>query len=148
MNPCAPIPSLLRSIPSRTGVTTTRERTIAYAVDLNGDGEREYFARGHSRVCGRAGCPMALFIRKPDGRYVDEIDGLVRDVYVTNVRHNGWPVLWLYVGGIDGGLFRFAFDGSSCTPAGTLSTTREAMAEKPPPCVNSLLTLMGRAERR
>ena len=122
--------------------------TIAYAVDLNGDGGREYFARGHSRVCGRAGCPMALFVRQPDGRYADEIDGLVRDVYVTSIRRNGWPVLWVYVGGIDGGLFRFARTGGSYADAGTLYTTSEAMAEVPQPKVDSPLKLLNRAERR
>jgi hypothetical protein len=84
-------------------------RPVAYGIDLNGDGSKEWFVRANRRVCGYAGCPTALLTRSADGRFIDVLDGLVREVYVTNRRAGGWPVLWVLVGGRDGGLHRVEF---------------------------------------
>ena len=85
----------------------TGERPVAYGVDLNGDGNMEWLVRGHRRVCGRAGCPVAVMTRAPGGEFIDVLQQtLARDVYVTSTRTGGWPVLWVLVGGRDGGVFR------------------------------------------
>ncbi len=81
-------------------------RPVAYGIDLNGDGSKEWFVRADRRLCGSAGCPIALMTRAADGRFIDLLDGLVRVVYVTNRHAGGWPVLWVLVGGRDGGLHR------------------------------------------
>jgi hypothetical protein len=89
------------------------ERPVAFATDLNGDGSTEWFIRAASRLCGQAGCPLALVARAPNGAFVDLLGGCcTRYVYVTNNRVRGWPVLWLESGGSGGGLNRLTSDGA------------------------------------
>jgi hypothetical protein len=104
---------------------------VAYAVDLNEDGEQEYLVRADSAQCGPyGGCPTKLIFRS-NGGYVDVLDALAEYVYVTNHRVNRWPVLWVSVRGIDGGLFRFVFDGKSYQAAETLRNTRQLRERDP-----------------
>jgi hypothetical protein len=100
-------------------------RPVAYAVDLNNDGENEFLVRTDSAQCGPyGGCPTKLITRR-NGHYVDVLDTLADLVYVTNKHVREWPVLWVYIRGIDGGLFRAVFDGTTYKFAETLRSTRD-----------------------
>ena len=100
------------------------ERPIAYATDLNGDGSPEWFIRGSSRLCGQAGCPVALITRAPNGEFVELLGGCcTRYVYVTSNRVHGWPVLWVESGGSGGGLYRIKSDGARYSVTEPISVT-------------------------
>ncbi|MEO5815562.1 MAG: hypothetical protein ABIT20_09815 [Gemmatimonadaceae bacterium] len=100
-------------------------RPVAYGIDLNGDGSKEWFVRANHGLCGFGGCPTALMTRAADGRFIVSLDGLVREVYVTNRRAAGWPVLWVLVGGRDGGLFRMEVKNGAYFPSRTLRRTAD-----------------------
>lgn len=44
---------------------------------------------------------------------------------ITNKVANGWPVLWIYVGGIDGGFFRMVFRDGQYHASVTLLARRK-----------------------
>lgn len=100
-------------------------RPVAYGIDLNGDGSKEWLVRANRSLCGLAGCPTALMTRAADGRFIQFLDGLVREVYVTNRRAAGWPVLWVLVGGRDGGLFRMEVENGVYSRSRTLARTAD-----------------------
>lgn len=102
------------------------EAPVAYAVDLNADGRPEWLVRSAKSLCGQfGGCPVKLLTRDSSGRLVDVLDGLAREVMVTNRTVNGWPVLWIYLGGIDGGVFRMTWREGQYEMAGTLLARRD-----------------------
>src|SRR5438034_6766778 len=92
------------------GEYSDAERPVAYAIDLNRDGKMDWLVRSSKRLCGPfGGCAIRLLTRDATGEWTAVLDDLARDVMVTNKVVNGWPVLWIYLGGIDGGVFRMAF---------------------------------------
>jgi hypothetical protein len=120
-----------------------RELPVAYRVDLNLDGKPEWLVRSNTSICGRQGCPTYLFTRDSTGKFVDVLDGLLKDVYVTNQRVHGWPIIWVDVGGRDGGIFQMEFDGMTYRPTTTLRGPRVPTEEAPPP--DTLAALLARA---
>jgi hypothetical protein len=137
-----PLPTDLDSM-RQWGEYADGVRPVAYSVDLNSDDTLEWFVRANQSLCGRAGCPTVLMTRTANGSYADLLDGLVRQVYVTNTRSGGWPVLWLLVGGRDGGVFRMEFRSNRYELSGTLSQTKDA--EEWSPADDSLMALLNAA---
>jgi hypothetical protein len=104
------------------------ERPVAYAVDLNGDGKSEVLVRTRKDLCGPfGGCGIRAYTRAADGRWTQVLDELARDVMVTNHLENGWPVMWTYVGGIDGGVFRLVYSAGEYRQTATLLANRGMM---------------------
>lgn len=100
-------------------------RPVAYAFDLNGDGAPDWLVRSAKGLCGRAGCPTKLFTRARNGGYRDILDGMANDVYVTNRKVGGWPVLWIFNGGAEGGLSRLEYRDTVYVAAGNFFRNRE-----------------------
>jgi hypothetical protein len=102
------------------------ERPVAYAIDLNRDGNTDWFVRSSRRLCGPfGGCAIRLLTRDATGKWTAPLDDLARDVMVTNKVVNGWPVLWTYLGGIDGGVFRMTFQDGAYRQSATLLARRK-----------------------
>lgn len=141
------LPAALDSV-AAWGEYETGTAPVAYAVDLNGDGASEYLVRGNRSVCGRAGCPILLYTPRADGSFAELLGALAKGVYVTNTTADGWPVLWVHVGGADGGLFRMVHEGGrGYVLDNTLFHDRELFAPVTPR-VDSLMALLGRAPIR
>ena len=101
-------------------------RPVAHAFDADGDGVPEYLVRANTSQCGQfGGCPTRFFTRTRDGAFIDVLGGLHKVVYVTNARMNGWPVLWVSIGGRDGGVFRMTYGGAGYIMADTLRLNRD-----------------------
>ncbi|HET9426046.1 MAG TPA: hypothetical protein VFO55_11795 [Gemmatimonadaceae bacterium] len=99
---------------------------VAYAIDLNQDGRMDWLVRAAARLCGPAGgCPARILTRDATGRFITVFDGLARDLMVTDRMVNGWPVLWTYLGGIDGGVFRMEFRRGRYETTATLLSRRD-----------------------
>jgi len=83
-------------------------KVLAVKVDLNGDGEPEYFVR---TVCGNGGCDYPIF----DGRtkrFLGSVFGSV--IWLSKSNSNGMPVIESYshLGALRGVVSRYEFDGT------------------------------------
>jgi hypothetical protein len=102
------------------------ERPVAYAIDVNRDGRSDWLVRSSTGLCGPfGGCPTRLLTRDATGKWTAPLDQLARDVMVTNKVVNGWPVLWIYLGGIDGGVFRMVLRDGAYQMSATLLARRD-----------------------
>ncbi|MGI8401932.1 MAG: hypothetical protein ACR2NS_10085 [Gemmatimonadaceae bacterium] len=105
---------------------------VAYGIDLNGDGSKEWFVRANSGLCGFSGCPTALMTRGADGKFIDVLHGLAPEVAVTNRRAADWPVLWILTGGRDGGVFRMELKNGAYSLSRRLSHASAPSEETSP----------------
>jgi hypothetical protein len=83
-------------------------KVLAVKVDLNDDGEPEYFIR---TVCGNGGCDYPIF----DGRskrFLGSVFGSV--VWLSMDTANGMPIIQSYshLAALRGVVFRYEFDGT------------------------------------
>jgi hypothetical protein len=107
------------------GEYSDAEGPVAYAIDLNRDGKIDWLVRSSTRLCGPfGGCAIRLLTRDAAGKWTAPLDDLAREVMVTNKVVNGWPILWIYLGGIDGGVFRMAFRDGKYQLSATLLARR------------------------
>ena len=96
------------------------------AVDLNGDGVKDYLIQAAPTLCGNGGCPYGIF-DGATGKELGQVFG--SPLYVRAEKTHGFPVIETYshLSAGSGTFTRYAFDGTAYAVSSTRTVEGESL---------------------